>query len=69
VKVFKAYREVPWYAKEAVGLPDNYDDLSNDQQHFVDEFYMKVAGELSVAEVKEDLVVIKSDLEDLIDRI
>ena len=67
MKAFKVYRDVPWYVKESIGWPDNYDQLSTDQQNFIDEFYLKVVTELSIADLKEDLTVIKSDLEDLID--
>lgn len=66
MKTFKAYCDVPWYIKESAGLPDNYNNLTVDQQIFVDELCRRSLAESSV---KEDLVCLKADLEDVIERL
>ena len=65
-RVFKVYQNVPWYIKESASMPDKYEDLTNDQKSFVDEFYFST---LASSPVREDLTAIKADLEDVIEQI
>ena len=49
-RVFKVYQNVPWYIKESASMPDKYEDLTNDQKSFVDEFYFSTLASSSVRE-------------------
>jgi hypothetical protein len=56
----KAFNDVPWFIKDAIGWPDNYMNLTTDQQTFV--YNLCVAKDST----REDLEGLKEDLETII---
>ena len=63
MKTYKFYNNVPWYVKEAIGFPDNFNNLTIEQETFVNELCFGLIEQ----EIKESLVDIKSELEEVID--
>ena len=63
MKTYKFYNEVPWYVKEAIGFPVNFNNLTVEQETFINELCFR----LSRDDIKESLLGIKSELEEVID--
>jgi hypothetical protein len=63
MKTYKFYNEVPWYVKEAIGFPINFNNLTVEQETFINELCFR----LIKSDIKESLLGIKSELEEVID--
>lgn len=63
MKTYKFYNNVPWYVKEAIGFPDNFNSLTVEQETFINELCFGLIKD----DIKESLLGIKSELEDVID--
>jgi hypothetical protein len=63
MKTYKFYNEVPWYVKEAIGFPVNFNNLTVEQETFINELCFR----LIKSDIKESLLGIKSELEEVID--
>jgi len=63
---FRAFNDVPWYIKEAVGWPGAYSSLTTEQQNFV---YSLCLEALSSSSTREDLKNLKKDLEEIIENL
>tara|TARA_B100000282_G_C31678253_1_gene465463 strand:- start:619 stop:819 length:201 start_codon:yes stop_codon:yes gene_type:complete len=63
MKTYKFYNEVPWYVKEAIGFPVNFNNLSVEQETFINELCFRLIRD----DIKESLLGIKSELEEVID--
>lgn len=60
---FKAYNDIPWFTKEAIGWPDNFMKLSTEQQNFVRDLCFQI---ISSSSIRDDLQNLKTDLEEII---
>ena len=63
MKTYKFYDEVPWYVKEAIGFPVNFNNLTVEQETFINELWSRLIKN----DIKESLLGIKSELEEVID--
>tara|TARA_B100001250_G_C19494980_1_gene654793 strand:+ start:71 stop:274 length:204 start_codon:yes stop_codon:yes gene_type:complete len=66
MRIYKLYNSISWNFKEAVGFAHNFDNLTTDQQNFIEEIYSMSSP---AHHVKDDLTSIKSDLEEVIDNL
>ena len=52
MKTYKFYDEVPWYVKEAIGFPVNFNNLTVEQETFINELCFRLIKN----DIKESLL-------------
>ena len=68
--VEETYNEVPYHLKDSAGLPFVFYKLTQDQQYLFKTFYEYGIKDVKATEVlKDDLNIIKSELEYVIGRL
>ncbi len=63
-KLQEIYDHIPTYIKDAVGFPDNFNLLTNDQQRFIMDLYI-----FDRATAKKELLEIIEEMKELVNDI